>query len=354
MLSFMTPEQPSKSKSRGSQQAQEVIRRRCVAAIGEGMSIRKAAEAFGVSYAAAHGWRKAHKQRGAGALASRRRGRKPGEKRRLDPLQESKLRRWVIDSTPDQLKLPFMLWERRAVQELVARRFGIELPLRTVGEYLQRWGLSCQRPATRFFEQQPKAVKKWLKETYPAIVQRAKEQDAEIQWSDEAGVTTASFSGARGYAPRGKTPVLKRAARPCRINHVSSVTNQGKARFMIYEGTMTAEVFIQWLSQSVKAARGRKIIMIVDNLRVHHSKQVMEWLEGKEDRIELAYLPAYSPEINPDEYLNADVKANVHRKRMPRDKQELRGNVEAHLKHIKSQPDRVRAYFQAKHIRYAA
>lgn len=318
------------------------------------MSIRLAAQTFGVSYTAAHGWQKKHKLHGAKVLSSQKRGRKLGEKRRLNPAQEARLKKWIIDSTPEQLKLPFMLWERRAVQELAHKRLGVHLPIRTVGEYLLRWGLSCQRPATRFYEQQPKAVREWIKEKYPAIAARAKEQKAEIQWSDEAGVTTCSASGARGYAPRGETPVLKRVARPSRINHVSSVTNQGKSRFMIYEGTLTAEVFIKWLEQSVKAAKGRKIIMIVDNLRVHHSRGVKEWLEGKEKQIELEYLPAYSPELNPDEYLNADVKANVHRRRMPRDKAELRSNVTDHLRHIRRNPARVRAYFQAKHIRYAA
>ena len=341
-------------KTRGTQETQELIRRRCVAAIGKGMSVTAAAQAFGVSYSAAHAWKKAHKTHGARGLRSQKRGRKLGEKRHLTAQQEARLKQWIIDSTPEQLKLPFMLWERRAVQELAHKRFNILMPIRTVGEYLLRWGLTCQRPATRFYEQQPKAVKQWIKEKYPAIVERAKKQKAEIQWSDEAGVTTSSASGARGYAPKGKTPVLKRVARPSRINHVSSVTNQGKSRFMIYEGTLTAEVFIKWLAQSVKAAKGRKIIMIVDNLRVHHSKGVKEWLEGKEKQIELEYLPAYSPELNPDEYLNADVKANVHRRRMPRNKEELRSNVESHLKHIQRNTRRVRAYFQAKHIRYAA
>lgn len=344
----------ARNKTRGTQAAQELIRRRLVAAVGKGRSIADAARAFGVGYTAAHGWCKAHRNGGAKALSSRKRGRKLGEKRRLTAKQEARLRQWVIDTTPEQLKLPFMLWERRAVQELAERRFGIVLPLRTVGEYLRRWGMSCQRPAVRFYEQQPKAVKEWLKERYPAIVKRAKEQNAEIQWSDEAGVTTSSASGARGYGPKGKTPLLKRVARQDRINHVSSVTNQGKTRFMIYEGTLTAERYIQWLAQSVKAAKGRKVIMIVDNLRVHHSRSVKEWLEGKEHLIELEYLPAYSPELNPDEYLNADVKANVHRKRMPRSKEELRNNVEDHLKHIQRHPKRVRQYFKAKHIRYAA
>ncbi len=325
-----------------------------MAAIRKGRSIADAARAFGVSYDPAHRWQKAHKQAGSRALVSRQRGRKHGTQRRLDAQQEVRLRRMIIDSTPEQLKLPFMLWERRAVQELVARKFGIELPLRTVGEYLLRWGLSCQRPATAFYEQQPKAVKQWLKEQYPAIVQRAKQQGAEIQWADEAGVSTSSAAGARGYSLKGRTPVLKRVARPSRINHISSVTNQGKMRFLIYEGTFTAETFIKFLKQSVKAASGRKIIMIVDNLRVHHSKAVSEWLEGKESVIELEYLPAYSPELNPDEYLNNDVKANVHRRSMPRTKEELRVNVERHLKHIARNPNGVRSYFNARHIRYAA
>jgi transposase len=343
-----------KIKIRGTQEAQELIRRRCVAAIHKGMSITKAAEAFGVSYTAAHRWQKRHKEAGHKALASRKRGRRHGEQRRLSAVQEGQLRRWIIDKTPEQLKLPFMLWERRAVQELAAKRFKLHLPVRTVGEYLLRWGLSCQRPATRFYEQQPKAVKRWLKERYPAIVERARRQGAEIQWADEAGVSTSSSSGARGYARRGRTPVLRRVARPSRINHISSVTNQGKMRFMIYKGTFTAEVFIKFLSRSVKAARGRKIIQIVDNLRVHHSKAVQAWLEGREALVELEYLPAYSPELNPDEYLNHDVKTNVHRRAMPRNEQELQHNVEEHLTRIARSPKRVRSYFQARHIRYAA
>jgi transposase len=341
-------------KRRGTKEAQEVIRRRCVAAILKGMSITDAANAFGVCYAAAHKWQKQYKISGSKALASRKRGRKLGEKRLLTPAQEPKLRSVVIDSTPDQLKMSFMLWERKAVQELIQRKFNIYLPIRTVGEYLLRWGLTCQRPATAFYEQQPEVVQKWINEKYPAIAKRAKEQNAEIQWADEAGVSTSSSAGARGYSLRGKTPVLKRLARRIRINYISSVTNQGKMRFMIFEGTFKAKTFIKFLQLSVKGAKGRKLIVIVDNLRVHHSKAVSEWLSGKESLIELEFLPAYSPELNPDEYLNNDVKANVHRGAMPTDKDELERNTRRHLLKISRSPQRVRSYFRAKKIRYAA
>ena len=165
---------------RGTQEAQELSCGRCVAAIRRGMSITRASEAFGVGYTAAHRWQRLHKEAGSKALVARKRGRKLGQQRRLKATQEAQLRRWIIDRTPEQLKLPFMLWERRAVQELVQMRFGVQLPVRTVGEYLMRWGLSCQRPATRFYEQQPREVKRWLKERYPAILKRAEEQGAAL------------------------------------------------------------------------------------------------------------------------------------------------------------------------------
>ena len=247
--------------------------------------MKEVAETFGVSYSAVRTWNKKHQSGGSKALRSAKRGRRTGEKRHLDGRQEAQLRRRIIDSTPDQLKLPFMLWERRAVQELIEQRFGLVMPLRTVGEYLARWGFSCQRPAVRFDEpfdklraewQQPRAVRKWLKEEYPAIARRARVQGAQIHWADEAGVTTSSASGARGFAPKGQTPLLKRPARALRINVISSVTNQGKARFMICKRNFTAEVFIKFPRQIVRGAKGRKVIVIVDNLRVHHAKPVQE------------------------------------------------------------------------------
>ena len=346
--------QKRRSKSRGTQETQELIRRRAVAACRSGRTMKEVAETFGVSYSAVRHWHQKHRVGGYRALRSAKRGRKTGEKRHLTAGQESRLRRWIIDSTPDQLKLPFMLWERRAVQELIEQRFARVMPLRTVGEYLARWGFSCQRPAVRFDEQQPRAVRQWLEEKYPAIARRAVKQGAEIHWADETGVTTSSASGARGFAPKGQTPLLKRPARALRLNVISSVTNQGKARFMIYKKNFTTAVFLKFLRQIVRGAKGRKVIVIVDNLRVHHARTVQEWLKRNRERITVEYLPAYSPELNPDEYLNSDLKGNVHRRKRPRDMATLEGNVRAHLKLISRKPQRVRTYFAAKHTRYAA
>ena len=354
MALYFESMQGKRRKSRGTQEAQEGIRRRAVAAIRRGLSIKDVSETFGASYSAVRQWNKDHKTGGSKALASSKRGRKVGEGRWLSAQQESRLRRWIIDATPDQLRLPFMLWERQAVQELISKRFQLQIPLRTVGEYLRRWGFSSQRPAVRFYEQQPRAVRRWLEETYPAIAARARKQRAEIHWTDETGVSTSSASGARGFAPKGQTPLLKRPARSLRLNVISSVTNRGKSRFMMYRQNFTAQIFIKFLTQIVRVAKGRKVIVIVDNLRVHHAKPVQKWLKTNQARISLEYLPAYSPELNPDEYLNSDLKANVHRKQRPRDLTTLHRNVRSHLTLISRRPKRVRAYFGAKHIKYAA
>ena len=147
---------------------------------------------------------------------------------------------------------------------------------------------------------QPEAVKQWLDKTYPVVHQRAQDEDAEIHWGDETGVSSQEHYP-RGYAPKGKTPVLTLShAKRERVNMISSITNQGKVQFMIYDDKFTAQVFIKFLKQLIKQS-SNKVFLIVDNLRVHHAKLVSEWLKGHTEKIEVFYLPSYSPELNPDE-----------------------------------------------------
>ena len=186
---------------------------------------------------------------------------------------------------------------------------GVELPLRTITDYLKRWGFTPQKPAKRAYEQNPKAVQQWLDSAYPEIVARAKQEKAEIHWGDETGVQSDAYN-TKGFSPKGKTPVIRLNAKKSSLNMVSAITNQGKVRFMLYQETMTTQVFIKFLSRLVKDAK-RKVFLILDNHRVHHSKIVKEWLEQHKGQIELFFLPSYSPELNPDEYLNGNLKQKI-------------------------------------------
>ena len=200
----------------------------------------------------------------------------------------------ITDKTPDQLKMPLALWTRRAVCELVEESFGIPLPERTGGEYLKRWGFPAQRPARRNYEQNPEAVRRWMQEQYPAVANRAKEQGAEIHWGDETGVRDDCAHG-RGFSPKGQTPVANSSSKRFSMNMISSVTNQGKVRWMIYRNSFNGAVFINFLRRLTKDA-GRKVILLGDHLRVHHCAPVKAWVAEHADLIELVFLPSDSPE----------------------------------------------------------
>jgi hypothetical protein len=113
-------------------------------------------------------------------------------------------RDWVTGTTPEQQGLPWALWTRRAVRELIERRSGKRLGLTTVQLYLQRWGMSPQKPLVRAKERSPAAIQKWLERDYPAIAKRAKSQRAMICWGDETGISNQDQIG-RSWAPRGRT-----------------------------------------------------------------------------------------------------------------------------------------------------
>jgi transposase len=334
-----------------STEAQQLLRNQVIRLRRAGKTYKEIGEIIGIHYARACQLYKTFERGGKKAIIIKKRGRTKGSYRTLDAEQEQRLKRAISDKTPDQLKFPFALWTRRAVQQLIQQLFSIDMPIRTVGEYLKRWGFTPQKPLRRAYEQNPILVNKWLDEQYPAIVSKAKKEKAEIHWGDETGLCTDSQHG-RSYAPKGQTPVIRLNAKHERINLISSITNQGTVRFMIYDGTMNSQTFIKFCQRLIKDA-GKKIYLILDNLRVHHSYLVKDWIQQHKDEIELFFLPSYSPELNPDEYLNCDLKAGVHSGPPARSKKQLKSKAICHLRMLQKKPTRVAKYFKHPKIAYA-
>jgi transposase len=333
-------------------EVQEQLRKQVVRLRKAGRTYKEISEIVGIHLTNACKIFKAYEKKGQSAIKAKKRGRKTGSYRTLDPEQEKRLKRAITDKTPDQLKFPFALWTRRAVQQLIEQLFSINMPIRTVGEYLNRWGFTPQKPLRRAYEQNPKLVQKWLDEDYPAIAARAKKEDADINWGDETGLCNDSQHG-RSYAPRGQTPAIRLNAKKERLNLISSITNQGKVRFMIYKKTMNSQTFIKFCNRLIKDA-DKKVFLILDNLRVHHSLIVKDWVDQNQEKIELFFLPSYSPELNPDEYLNCDLKAGVHSGTPARSKSELKSKALSHLRMLQKMPRRVAKYFKHPKIAYAA
>jgi transposase len=281
--------------------AQAALRSRAVRAVLDGMTQTQAARVFGVHHNAVNQWVKRYRQGGWEGLAERRRGRRPGEQAALSEPQQQEVIALVRESTPDQLGLAGFLWTREAVAELLARRYGVRLARTTMGAYLRGWGFSPQKPQRRALEQNPAAVARWLAETYPAICALAKGEGGVVLWLDEMGVRSDAAAG-RSWAPVGQTPGIKGTGKRFRVNMISAISNQG-LRFRLFTGSFTGAVFIDFLGRLLRDCGGRKVHLIVDGHPVHRAKLVSAWVGRHAERIELHFLPGYSPELNPVELL---------------------------------------------------
>ena len=295
---------------------------------------------------------KRHQAAGAKALKDAPGGRQLGDGRHLDAEQEAQVQKLITDRTPDQLKMPYALWTRGAVAELILHRFGIKLAVRTMGLYLKRWGFTPQKPMKKAYEQSPAAVKKWLEEDYPVIATKAKAEGAEIHWGDETGLRSDDVRG-RSYAPVGETPLIRVNSKRHGLSVISTVTNKGQMRWKAFDGALNSDILIDFMRRLIKDA-GRKIYLILDNLRVHHSKPVKAWLAEHKAEIEVFYLPSYSPELNPNEMANADLKQAVTKLAPARSKLQLVKATARHLRSVQRRPERIKSYFEHEPVRYAA
>lgn len=333
-----------------SQETQEAVRMRVVDAVRGGMSQSEAARVYGVSRQSVNGWMSRYRKGGKRLLKSRKRGPKGGIQ--LAPIQAAQTVRMITDRCPDQLKMPFALWTRAAVGQLIEERFGLRLSLSTIGRYLRRWGMTPQKPLRRAFEQNPEEVKRWLEEDYPAIRKEAKREKAQIHWGDEMGLRSDHQAG-RSYGRKGHTPVITGTGKRFGCNMISSITNQGTLRFMIFKERFTSDVFIRFLQRLIEST-DRRLFLIVDGHPVHKSTKAEAWLDRHAERIRLFLLPGYSPQLNPDEMLNNDVKTNALGRRRARTQEDLIGNVRSYLWSTQKHPEIVRSYFQAQSVQYAA
>jgi transposase len=327
-------------------------RRRAVKLREKGVRVNDVARECELSRGTVIAAHKAYCLGGWAGMALKPRGRSTGVGRRLNAEQEIEVQKLIRDKTPDQIKMPYALWSRTAVMELIGQRFKIKLPVRTVGTYLARWGFTPQKPIKKAYEQRPVEVKAWLDNSYPVIAGRAKVEGAEIHWGDETGLRSDDVRG-RSFAPKGKTPVVRVNSKRENVGLISTVTNQGKVRWMVLNGALDSARLIAFLKRLVKDAK-RKVFLILDNLRVHHAKLVKAWLAKHQDEIEVFYLPSYSPELNPDEMLNADLKQAVTTKAPARTKGQLLKVTTSHMRKLQKSPERVKSYFEHAPVKYAA
>lgn len=238
---------------------QEYLRRQAIRLRQQGKTFISIGEYLGVHRNTVAQWWKQYEQRGEDGLQQYARGRQLGEGRTLSEHEEILMQRLLLKQFPDELKIDSALWTRRAVSELIMQECGVVMPIRTVGEYLSRWGYTPQKPLKQAYEQDPLAVEHWLETEYPEIKQRAKSEGAEIQWGDESGLRSDAQSG-RGYAPVGETPQIRLSSQRVHMNLVASISNSGSVRFMLYTDKLTAQVLITFMERLIRICTAQGVL----------------------------------------------------------------------------------------------
>ncbi|MHC4400932.1 MAG: IS630 family transposase [Planctomycetota bacterium] len=331
--------------------AQEDLRRRVVhAVIEQKLCKAEAARTFGISRTSVHNWVSAYRRRGERALRSKPRGRP--RRSRLAGWQAATAVRLISHRCPDQLGLPFALWTREAVGQLLAQRFGLHVSVWTVGRYLKQWGFTPQKPLRRAYEQNAQAVQRWLKQEYPAIRRKARKAGAEIHWGDEMGLRSDHQAGT-SYGRRGQTPIIPGTGKRFGCNLISTLTNQGRLAFMVFEERFNSKVLIRFLRRLLRHST-RPVFLILDGHPVHGSAKVQRWAAQRSAQIRLFTLPGYSPDLNPDEFLNHDIKSNAQGRQRPRTKQQMLRNIRSRLRSTQRQPERVKRFFHHHSVDYAS
>jgi transposase len=335
-----------------SDEALQVLRLRALRGLELGYSEVELADLLGVRHETISRWWTAYAAEGLPSLPGGRTGRPLGSGRSLSDQQAQRIQGHIDNHSPEELGIPHALWTRRAVRDLIRKEFGIDLAERTVGQYLRRWGYTSKKPGRHSRQQDPDEVEQWLEETYPAIEEQAAREDAEILWTDEVGVAADHHPGC-GYAREGQRATMEMPRPHIRVNQITAISNEGTVRFMTYKGSLNAAVFLLFLTKLVEGAR-RKILLIADRLQAHKTPEVLAWLEAHKSRIEVFYLPAYSPEMNPVEYLNNDMKGTVNKAGLPDDRGTLHTRIRTFMDHLARVPKHVISYFLHPWVQYAA
>ena len=347
----MEDELKSNALSMGTK-GQHELRKTIMRMLKDGKSGKEIAKTLGVSEGHVSNVKKLYEKGGAKALQPKKRGRPAGKNQILTPEQEKEIQQIIVDKTPEQLRFKECMWTRNNIREMIKEKYGIEIKLSTLGYYLARWGFTAQRPVKRAYKQDAKKIDAWLNSEFPGITARAEKEDAEIFFGDETNIqNTANY--ARGYAPKGHTPVVQVEAQKLKIEMLSAISKRGKLHFLLYKDSMNADKLIDFMTRLIADSK-KKVFLILDNLRVHHAKAVTAWLEKHKAQIELFYLPPYSPEYNPDELLNSDIKRNAGAKQSPRNQAQLESNVQNRLAYLSDTPSLIASFFLTPLTKYAA
>jgi len=331
-----------------SPEAMEQIRIRAVKRVQQGESPEKVIATLGFSRACIYNWLSRYRAGGWHALRS---GKHSGRPKKLNGSQIAWIYKTICDKDPLQLKFSFALWTRSIVTRLIRKQFNLKLSETSVGRLLHQMGFSCQKPLYRAYQQDPEAVEHWKKTVFPQIKKRAKKLGATIYFEDESGIRS-DFHAGTTWAPKGKTPVINVTGARFSTNMVAAISTLGHLRFMVNQGSVSADVICDFLKRLMHNAQ-HPVFLIWDGHPTHKSKKVRECIESYDGKLEVYLLPSYSPELNPTEQVWRSIKNHGVGRKSVFGPDQLKSLVTGCLRRLQMIPEIVLAFFKNPDCNYA-
>jgi transposase len=312
-----------------------------------GLTADRIAEILNVGRSSVFDWIAKYREGGLASISTKFASGRPTV---LDDSEMVRLYTMINGKDPRTYSFGMALWTRALIRDLIKKTFGKDVSLVTVGRILNKLGMSPQRPLYRSWKQDPHRVEKWKREEYPAIKARAVVVGATILFADEASVRTDYHAGTT-WAPVGQTPVVTGSAVRQAVKMVSAIGQRGELSFQVHEGPMNAERFIEFLASLIHDF-DTPLFLVVDGSSVHKAKIVKQYVASTEGKLELFFLPPYSPELNPDEWVNKNVKHDRIARAVPLTKDELKAVAVGALERLKKCPGIVRGFFGDPKLAY--
>ena len=324
----------------------EFLRVNCVQRWIDGEAPLDIIRATGLCETTIYKWIDRYEEGGMEALNSTK---APGAESKLTNEEQEALRTMIVGKNPQQYALDFGLWTRQVVAQLIEQEFDVKLGLTQVGVLLARLNITPQKPLKRAYEQDPEAVEQWKENEYPAIRKAAKKQGAEIIFLDESGFRLDDQVG-RSWGKRGETPEVESTGKRGRTNSIVAISPNGAFWYEEFEGNLNSAKFCELLDRFLKG-RKRKVFLVMDRHPAHTSKATTDHIAGLKN-LSVHFLPGYSPELNPVEYVNHYAKKEGPRKHLPKNKGELSKLLHQTLGGLNGAFKKVRNFFKHPELDY--